>query len=146
MGRATAVNNLSLVSIYRGDFEQAVARAEESLARFQELDYPEGVADSLDNLGRAALGVGDCTVAKRRFVESLRVSGQVDDKWGIAECLEGLAGVAVALVEDERAAHLFGAATSVRQRIGASTPPVDRPRVVSGGLAILHASCSAPLR
>jgi predicted ATPase len=126
MGRAAAVNNLSLVSIYRRHFEQAIGRAQESLALFEELKYPEGMADSFDNLGRAALGSGDCAEARKLFVASLRLSRQVDDKWGIAECLEGLAGVAVALGADERAARLFAAASSLRERIGATTPPVDR--------------------
>jgi predicted ATPase len=126
VGLATAINNLSLVSIFRDDFEQAVSQAEESLRLFRELAWPEGVADSLDNLGRAAVGLGDYGRARELFVESLQLSSKVNDKWGIAECLEGLAGVASASAADERAARLYGVAASLRETIGAITPPVDR--------------------
>jgi DNA-binding CsgD family transcriptional regulator len=53
------------------------------------------------------------------------------DKQGMAECLEGLAAVEVQ-GQEERAMKLFGAAESIRERIGSPQPPADREMYKQG--------------
>jgi predicted ATPase len=127
IGQAAALSNLSLNSVYRGDFDLAVAQAEEALALDRMIAYPEAVVDGLDNLARAGLGLEDYGQAHDLWVEGLALAHQVDYKWGVAEFLEGLAGLAAALGENERAASLDGAASALRESVGATLPSVDRP-------------------
>jgi non-specific serine/threonine protein kinase len=63
---------------------------------------------------------GDLARATRLFGESLELRRPNGDLMGTAQCVEGLAWVAAAMGRPEHAAHIFGAAESLRERIGAS--------------------------
>jgi hypothetical protein len=75
-------------------------------------------------LGDAVLNQGDRDAARSLYEEALDDIKDQQDKWWIAWCLEGMAGVDQN--EPGRAARLFGAATALREAIGAPRPPAFR--------------------
>jgi tetratricopeptide (TPR) repeat protein len=119
---ANALTTLGTIALEQGAYARAVARAEESLALFQEMGAPRGCALALTLLGDAARDRGDHERALARYAEGLallrhgRAAGEVVDR------LEGLAGVAAARGQPGQAACLLGAAA--RLAIG-TPPPVD---------------------
>jgi hypothetical protein len=62
----------------------------------------------------------------RLYTESLALFYAGGDRVGAAWSLEGLAGACGALGQLERAAHIFGAAATLREAVGAPVPPAAR--------------------
>jgi predicted ATPase/class 3 adenylate cyclase len=127
-GLALACSVLGNVVRAQGEYERAGALYGKSLAIRREIGDKWGVAASLYGLGRVAQDRGDDAQAKALYEESLALRWEIEDWHGIAECLEDLAGQAVVQQQLERAARLFGAATALRETIGAPLPPERRAR------------------
>jgi predicted ATPase len=123
--QAFVLNGLGLVARMRGD----LARAEKTLLEAQALAQAEGdrrfIALVLDSQGLVAQSQRDLPRAKALFRESLALRKEMGDKHGIAVSLERVASV-VAGPRPVHAARLFGAAQTLREAIGAPTPPVER--------------------
>jgi DNA-binding SARP family transcriptional activator len=68
---------------------------------------------------------------ERLYQRALDALAHLADYYGIAAGLEALAGVARVGSQPERAARLFGAATALREAIGAPLSPSERPAVAS---------------
>ena len=80
------------------------------------------------DLGFAALVKGDRARAIEVVQESLSMHRELNDKVIIAYCLDGLAGVAGVLDKQPvRAAHLGGAAEALREEMGITLSPFERP-------------------
>jgi tetratricopeptide (TPR) repeat protein len=114
----------------RGDYQQAVAWLEASMARVGEMSVP-GPARSylprvLTDLGHALRDGGEVERALALYRESLEQLGAAGYKPHLIRNLEGLATVAATQGQAERAAHLFAAAASAREAIGAPLPPSER--------------------
>jgi non-specific serine/threonine protein kinase len=103
-----------------GQYDWAVNLLEECLSLTRQHGNPWLVGTTLFSLGHVALMQGDPTRATRLFVESLELRRPNGDLMGTAQCVEGLAWVATATGRFEAAAQVFGAAESLRERIGAS--------------------------
>jgi len=109
------------------DTARAMALCEESLGLFRELGDQRGMAFALDYLGVLARGRGDHERAMALYTESLGLWRHVGQQSEIATCMEGLAEATCALGDATHAARLLGAASALRDRIGAPVLPADRP-------------------
>ena len=125
-GTAQTLLRLGDLDRLDGDYEQAAARYREGLALFRELGETLEVAGALHKLGQVSLHAGDSARAAELFRQGLELQCRHDNKQGVAECLAALAGAAVASLQWERAAVLFGAARALLDRLGAPVAPADR--------------------
>lgn len=80
---------------------------------------------TLNNLGHIERYAGNLTEAASLYRESLKLKEPLGDRWAIAYTLEGCAALAVQRKQGERAAMLFGAASGIRESLGA---PLERKR------------------
>jgi predicted ATPase/transcriptional regulator with XRE-family HTH domain/Tfp pilus assembly protein PilF len=126
-GIASALLNLGLVAQRQGDNARAVALLEESLDLSAEIGNKDNVATCLSYLALLAEGRGEYRHAALFYEESLLAFTELGRREGVAASLEGLAAVALGEGQPERAARLLGAATALRETIGAPLPPAARP-------------------
>ncbi len=115
------------VAQQQGGYGQAAVLLEESLALFQKLGDRENSALALMALGNIAFAQGDYGRMVVLGGQSLRLCRELGKRGGIAAGLEGLAAVAGVQSQPERAARLFGAATALREAIGGTLSPGERP-------------------
>ena len=121
--RAVALTNLGVVATLQGRLERATEILEEALKGFRATGDLSRVAGALQPLARAYLRLSSVEQARPLLVESIDLARGIGDKHVIADCLEAFA--AAARMEDDpaRSATLLGAATSVRESIGAPRTP-----------------------
>ncbi|TMD64917.1 MAG: tetratricopeptide repeat protein [Chloroflexi bacterium] len=93
--RAKALGGAGVVMGNLGDFEQAMALGQQSLALFRKLGERPGTALSLYGLGTMAWLRGNLEMARSRLVEALTLFRGLDDPWGITSVLISLASVAL---------------------------------------------------
>ncbi len=122
-GVASSLSSLALVAREQGRYEEARALYDESLAIQRELGDKRGIASSLRNLGLVLARQGDNVRAVTLIEESLLMRQAQGNKSGVADSLEGLALVAQ---EPERVVRFLGAATALREAVGAALRPSDR--------------------
>jgi predicted ATPase/class 3 adenylate cyclase len=127
-GIANSLNSLGLVAQLQGDTAVARALQEESLTLRRELGDKQGIANSLNRLGLVAQLQGDTAVARALQEESLKLARELGNKMGIATCLDSFASLNNQEQQAARAARLRGAATSLREAIGAPRTPTDQER------------------
>jgi predicted ATPase/DNA-binding XRE family transcriptional regulator len=123
---ADTLNILGLVEFYQGEYRRATELLEEALALSQSLKYSMGQACSLRTQAEVALAERNTARAKALLVESLASFRQLGLKWYLTRCLEIKAAIDVAEHQSARAARLFGAASALRETLGAPLPPPDR--------------------
>jgi predicted ATPase/serine/threonine protein kinase len=128
-GMAWSLNHQGDVARAQGDILAARSVYEQGLAIFRDRNDGPGVASSLLDLGRLASEEGDYVRAHALFAESLRISRQLGRKWDVAGVLEELARSAVRQGGWERALRLAGAATALRERIGAPLAPTEKVKL-----------------
>lgn len=114
---------LGLVALYDGDLAGARAMLESALTALRQAQEKRGIAFALYGLGRVVTAEGDPDSAATLLSESLLLRRDLPDRRGIVETLEALAKTHPA----PRAARMLGAATTLRETIGAPLPPVDQP-------------------
>jgi tetratricopeptide (TPR) repeat protein len=83
----------------------------------------QGLSYALNNLGNISRYEGDFAQASDLYRQSLRLKEEVGDQWAITYTLEGCAALAASLGDGERSARLFGAAESIRKRLGTPLEP-----------------------
>ena len=127
-GMAWSLNHQGDVARAQGDAPAAQRIYEQGLEIFRALNDRPGVANSLLDLGRLASEEGDHLSAQTLFAESLIISRQLGRKWDVAGVLEELARSAARQGAWERALRLAGAATALRERIGAPLAPTEKVR------------------
>jgi hypothetical protein len=126
-GLAFGLSYLGHVAHAQGDSAGAVARYEESLAIYREIDFERGSMSSvLRHLGDIALEQGDHARAQVRYAESLACAQEAGAPGKIAAALEALARLALAEGMPHRALRLAGAATTVRASSGQSLPLAEQ--------------------
>ncbi|MBI3461405.1 tetratricopeptide repeat protein [Candidatus Acetothermia bacterium] len=123
-GIAWSLEELGLMARYQGHYEQAKALFKESLALSRETGNID-IAWALGGMGLVAQDQGDYPRAQALHKERLALLQRQGYKLAIVDCVERLAQVACVQGQLERAARLFGAATAVRETIGAPVPPCD---------------------
>jgi predicted ATPase/serine/threonine protein kinase len=128
-GMAWSLNHQGDVARAQGDVPAARRLYEQGLEIVRELNDGPGVASSLLDLGRLASEEGEHVRAHALFAESLRISRQLGRKWDVAGVLEELARSAARQGGWERALRLAGAATALRERIGAPLAPTEKVKL-----------------
>jgi predicted ATPase len=118
-GIAWSLNYQGDVAHEQGDSQAAKKLYQESLMTFRELGDQPGVASSLADLGNLARDQKDFAEAQSLYQESLRMFHELEHKRGIARLLDCLACSAAAQSKPERSLRLAGAASALRQTIGA---------------------------
>jgi len=108
-----------------GDSARAAAHYAESLTLFRQIGHTWGIALTLTRLGDITLARGDEASSATHQRESLALSAALGDPRSAADPLEGLAA-ALARTDPHLAAHLFGAAAALRDRLGTPQPAVRR--------------------
>jgi hypothetical protein len=110
----------------RGDLATARSLLSQSLATLRDLGDKRGIALVLHNLGGVAQDDHDLAAAGIRYREALTLRRELGDGRGVAEDLEGLAASAAG--HDVLAARLLGAASTLRETLGAPHSAADRAR------------------
>jgi tetratricopeptide (TPR) repeat protein len=124
-GQAASLNSSSILAYVQGDYERAGVLTEQSLALSRKTGDKGAIARSLSVLGRIAFRHGNFEEAVEKHNESLVLFRELGEKLGILQALERLGSIAVASAPI-RAARLLGAATNVRETIGAPLPAYER--------------------
>ena len=119
---AFALDTFARATSRAGDRESARSLHLEALAISEEIGDRRGVARVLTNLGDLALSDGDFAEARGLYRRSLAIRQDLGDMPGLASAMENLAR-AFAADDAEAAAHLHGAAESLREAIRAMVPP-----------------------
>lgn len=107
----------------RGDYSTFRSLYEQCLEVWRELGNKHGIAWVLLNLGNVARIQGDYASVWGHYEESLSIFREIGDRGGIAYSLEAFAGLGAEQEHLERAARLWGAATALREEIGAPLAP-----------------------
>ncbi|MGH2452560.1 MAG: ATP-binding protein [bacterium] len=126
-GITASLNSLALIACDRGDWARARDLADEALTLARETGQKAVVARALNILGRVAHHEGNSARALALHREGLTLFRELGEPLGIAQSLERLCLVAASRERYEAAARLLAAATALRDRMGSSMPPIDRP-------------------
>lgn len=95
MGLGQTLGNLAFAEQEAGNFVQARAYFEESLALYRTIDYQRGVTIILNNLGNLLYDQGDLKAAQTVFTEALQKARQEQDADSIATILVNLGSASV---------------------------------------------------
>ena len=128
-GIAVSLNNLGNVALDQEDYTGARAHLEEAVALQREVGDRSYIANALDNLGNVARAQGDYAAARALYAESLTISHEVGEKWLMAYLFEDMGCLAATLKQPERALRLVGAASALREAIGAPLTAVERDKL-----------------
>lgn len=122
---AVATGNLGVTYQMLGQWDKARAALEEALAAQKRLGNGRSAAITLHNLGRVYLEQGDLKRSGDAQKESLQTFLDLDAPTYAVYCLEAFSYLAYRQGDANRAARLAGAASQVRQTIGAVLNPMD---------------------
>ena len=101
-----------------GDYAQATAWFEQSLAMYTQVGNSRGIALAYSGLGEIAVRQGELERAEHLLEQSLRVSRSLGEKWNVAATLGTLAWAAQIQGDFERANALLGESLLMRKDIG----------------------------
>jgi hypothetical protein len=108
--------NLGRLALQCGDYAQAQAAFEESVALCRQMGNKPGIADWLIQLATVALYQSDYGQVRSALVECLLLCREIGNAEAIADCLVIAAGLAEANRQWERAATLLAAADTILER------------------------------
>jgi hypothetical protein len=100
---------------------------EEALSLRRSIGARFGIAASLGSLADVARCRQDWPLARELYQASIRERQQLGIMEGLADCLLGFADVLLAEGQPHHAARLLGVSEAVRESLGQTIPPVDRP-------------------
>jgi non-specific serine/threonine protein kinase len=117
--RAKALSEVGWIATYQGDYQQAVALLEESMALFKELGDKPGVATSLVHLGNMALHGGDHERLRTLSQEAEALRRELADRQALAFLL-WFSGIAAAVDEGDhaRAVTLLEESLALNRELG----------------------------
>jgi predicted ATPase len=115
-----------VLAYYEGDAEVAAQLLGEALALARQGIYKFEVGRSLLALSRVKRTLNEIGQATELILEGLDLYSKYGHKLGVAIALEELAAVCAVQGEEAQAVKLLCVAQSLRERIGAPLPPVDR--------------------
>jgi predicted ATPase len=129
IGVAWSLNHLGDVARDRGDFAEARRLYQEGANSFRRLGEGWGMARSATDLGYLACDQNDPVTGHSLFEEALVIFLELGHKRGTAKVLEGFAHLAVHENNPKRALKLVGAASALRQTIGAPCRPREQAKL-----------------
>ncbi len=118
-GVANVSSNLGLLMLDLGDADQARRLLEEAVAIHRDLGDRWSIGNALNNLGNVMRDAFDEETADKLYDESLTIYHDLGDKWALAYLLEDVGQLASRRGDAERTFCLVGAATTLRDQIGA---------------------------
>ncbi len=124
-----SLNNLGNVALDQGDYGEARSCLEEAVKLRGEIGDPWAVASSLNNLGNVVRTQGDYAAARTLYEQSFAINRGLGDRWAIAYLLEDMGGLAALQSQPERALRLVGAASTLREAIGAPLSPAEKNKL-----------------
>jgi non-specific serine/threonine protein kinase len=125
-GASVVLHNLAEVALSRHDLDTATELLDESLAIAEALDDKHIIAYSTNVLGAVSTARGDLARAAELHRDALVRTRELGDKAGLAYVIEGFACLAAARADARQALILAGAATALRDAIGAKQSPAER--------------------
>jgi len=128
-GIASSLINLGYMYMDQGVYEQARLHLEEALAIHREIGSKFYIAIALNNLGNVMRLQGDYDRARRLYAESLQMNRELGDGWAIAYLLEDIGCLEALTGQPMRALKLAGAASALREKIGAPLPANDQAKL-----------------
>jgi predicted ATPase/DNA-binding winged helix-turn-helix (wHTH) protein len=128
-GVAWSMNYQGDVARDRGDSASAQTLYEQGLEIFRELGDRWGIAGTLADLGGLARAEGNYPKARSLYQESIKLFQELGHRRGIARLLECFACTAAAQLEAKSSLRLAGAATALRQNIGAPLTPAEQTKL-----------------
>jgi tetratricopeptide (TPR) repeat protein len=134
---AHPISTLGVLAFERGEHRRGRELVAASVARFRAFNDRHYLALQLNRAGDLACADGDSEAADRAYRESLTLS--LESGFKFISALEGFAMLAAAQEQPERALHLAGAATSMRDSHGLPRKPAERARL-DGALTAARAA------
>jgi len=122
-GQLSVLQARAFNGFFESDLDAVRSAASEGTRLAREAGDLYSLEMMLLNLGSAALIAGDLGESKPLLAESLRIAHQVDDRVGLFYLLDALGCHAALSGQARLAAHLLGAADTVRAEVGANTMP-----------------------
>lgn len=121
-----SLNNLGNVSRDQAKYDEARSYLEEAVEISQEIGDRWATANSLNNLANVVRSQADYDLARSLYLKSISINFDMEDKWALAYLLEDIGNLAMLEGKAERALQLVGAASVLREDIGAPLPPSER--------------------
>lgn len=121
-----ALGNLGRVAMRQGDLATAKLLVDESIVLRRQIGDSLGLSGGLEVKGQVATLEGQYADARASLHESLGLRQDLGDRSSIAGSLESIAALAAAEAYPARAIQLAGAATVIREAIGAQVSPMGR--------------------
>jgi len=128
-GAAWSLSQQGDIAREQRDREAARKFYERAVAAFRAAGDRWGTARSLTDLGYIDCEQGDHGAAHANYSNALEMFFGLGHRRGVARALEGTACLALARGEAFRALKLAGAASNMRQLIGAPLPPAEQARL-----------------
>jgi predicted ATPase/Tfp pilus assembly protein PilF len=116
--RIKALLASSSLAAAQGDYPQAQAYAQESLALSHDMTDTHNIATSLNSLGVVAFAQGDYTHAQEYYSESLKLRQQLGNKWEIGISLNNLGGLVLIQKDYKQAQAYYQESLNIAQQIG----------------------------
>jgi predicted ATPase/class 3 adenylate cyclase/DNA-binding CsgD family transcriptional regulator len=123
---ANCLNLWGMLALSEGDMASARSQVEQALVLFKEMQQQHGAALSLYALAQVAAAQGNHVGSQALYEQGIGVARKAGDKRTIPSGLEGLAAAVAAQGNHAWAAHLWGAAETLREAIGVPLPPIER--------------------
>ena len=128
---AITLNNMGNLALDQARYDEARTRLEEAVALQREVGDRWMIGNALNNLGNVARAQGDYDEARAMYGESLSIYRVLGDRWALAYLLEDAGWLAALQEESLRALRLAGAASRLREEIGAPLTPTEQGKLES---------------
>jgi adenylate cyclase len=129
---AVSLNNLGNVALDQGDLEEARASIEEAVLIQRQVGDRAYLANSLNNLGNVIRTQADYVTAHALYRESLAINHELGERRALAYVLEDIGVLAAAQGMPVHALRLAGAASQLREVIGAPLSPREAQKLERG--------------
>ena len=134
------MQQLGIIARKQGVYHQATALLEECVGLTRQMGDRQRLADGLSALGQVAVEEGDYERARGHYVDSLSLYRELGNRRSVATLLAQLASLARRRGQGSRAARLWGAATTLREAIGAPLT-ADQSAELDHEVATARAAC-----
>lgn len=139
--RAKALSEAARLVNLQDEQSRSAALAEESIALWQELGNPVGLATALLYRGWSAIALGDYALAKSRYEQGLQLLSPVNDVWLCAQLLFYQGAVAGFTHDFEEMRAFFAQSRKLFEQVGDKSEVADVLRG-QGGMAVLEGKYS----
>ena len=125
-----SLNNLGNLALDQGDFAAAQRHMEEALEIMRKIGDTSSTAITLNNLGNVLRDQGEFKVARKFYNEGLEINATLGNKWALAYLFEDIGCLEALEDQPERASQLIGAASLLREEIGAPLSDAEHAKLM----------------